>query len=79
VRRVIELLGAALERTPNIVLGELEPGEAFRTAADVTLARKSFGYAPKVRIEQGVDLWVKWFLESPESKRASRHASSFAY
>lgn len=70
VRRVIDLLGAAFGRTPNIVLGELEPGEAFRTAADVTLAQQSFGYAPKVSIEQGVELWVKWFLESPESKRA---------
>ena len=67
VRRVIELLAKALRRDPKVVLGTLEPGEAFRTAADVSLAQKSFGYAPKVSIEEGVELWVKWLLESPES------------
>lgn len=67
VRRVIELLGRALRKTPNIVLGELEPGEAFRTAADVSKAQATFGYAPKVSIEAGVDSWVDWLRHSPEA------------
>jgi UDP-glucuronate 4-epimerase len=67
VRRVIELLGLALERTPKVELGNLEPGEAFRTAADVTLARKTFGYAPQVGIESGVARWVDWLRSSPEA------------
>jgi UDP-glucuronate 4-epimerase len=75
VRRVIELLGAALGRCPEIVLSELEPGEAFRTAADVSLAKKCFGYAPTVSIERGVELWVKWLLESPESPMCGKSGS----
>jgi UDP-glucuronate 4-epimerase len=67
VRRVIELLAAAIGRTPNIVLGTLEPGEAFRTAADVSLARDTFGYVPKVSIETGVLRWVEWLRQSPEA------------
>jgi UDP-glucuronate 4-epimerase len=72
VRRVIELLATALNRSSQIVLAELEPGEAFRTAADVSLAGTSFGYSPRISIEQGVELWVKWFLECPESPRSRK-------
>jgi UDP-glucuronate 4-epimerase len=69
VRRVIELLGSALERTPNIVVGELEPGEAFRTAADVGRAHVTFGYQPQVSIEAGVAHWVDWLERSPEAPK----------
>lgn len=69
VRRVIELLGSALGRIPNVVLGELEAGEAFRTAADVSRARNVFGYAPRVSIETGVERWVDWLRHSPEAPR----------
>jgi UDP-glucuronate 4-epimerase len=69
VRRVIELLATALGKTPNIVLGELEPGEAFRTAANVEKARRSFGYDPAVSIEAGVERWVRWVLENAEAPR----------
>ncbi len=67
VRRAIEMLGAALGRSPNIVLGKLQPGEAFRTRADVTLAHESFGYQPKISLEQGIEAWVRWLKDSPEA------------
>jgi UDP-glucuronate 4-epimerase len=67
VRRVIELLGHALGKSPNIVLGELELGETSRTAADVTRARDTFGYAPQINIETGVERWVDWLRHSPEA------------
>lgn len=67
VRRVIELLGEALGRTPTIVLGALEPGEAFRTAANVQKAERAFGYRPKVSIGTGVGRWVEWLTSSPEA------------
>lgn len=69
VRRVIELLGSALNKIPRIVLGELEPGEAFRTAADVSRAKAAFGYVPEVSIESGVEHWVTWLKQSPEAPK----------
>lgn len=69
VRRVIELLGAALGKVPKIELGELEPGEAFRTAANVEKARRTFGYEPQVSIAAGVESWVQWLRHSPEAPR----------
>jgi UDP-glucuronate 4-epimerase len=75
VRRVIELLGRALNRDPRIQLAELEPGEAFRTAADVSLAQSHFGYEPKVSIETGVSRWVDWLMGSEESPLVARAPS----
>lgn len=69
VRRVIELLGAALGKTPRVELSELEPGEAFRTAANVEKARRTFGYDPQVSISAGVESWVEWLRHSPEAPR----------
>jgi UDP-glucuronate 4-epimerase len=67
VRRLIELLGTALGVRPNIVPGELELGEAFRTAADVSRAREAFCYVPQVSIETGIDRWIDWLRHSPEA------------
>lgn len=67
VRRVIELLGKALGVEPRISLGTLTPGEAHRTAADVSRAAAAFGYRPEVSIEEGVERWVAWIRESPEA------------
>jgi UDP-glucuronate 4-epimerase len=72
VRRVIELLGNALGRRPIIELAQLEPGEAYRTAADVTRANVAFGYRPSVSIEEGVKRWVHWLQNSRESPNWGR-------
>ncbi|HEY5960852.1 MAG TPA: NAD-dependent epimerase/dehydratase family protein [Polyangiaceae bacterium] len=67
VRRVIELLGKELDRAPHIVLGALELGEAHRTAANVSHARLTLGYEPRIGIEEGVSRWVHWLRHSAEA------------
>jgi UDP-glucuronate 4-epimerase len=70
VRRLIELLGAALGVEPSVVLGELEPGESPLTAADVSKARRAFGYEPKVALEEGIARYMRWLrtAEAPASE-----------
>jgi UDP-glucuronate 4-epimerase len=59
--RLIELLEkslgqkAAIERLPD------QPGDVPLTYADITKSRKFLGYSPKVKIEQGIPLFVEWF------------------
>jgi UDP-glucuronate 4-epimerase len=67
VRRVIDLLAATLGKAPRILVGTLEPGEAFRTAANVSRARETFGYEPRISIEEGIARWVAWLTHSPEA------------
>jgi nucleoside-diphosphate-sugar epimerase len=35
-----------------------------RTLADVTLAGRALGYAPRVAIEDGIQRFVRWFRGS---------------
>ncbi len=67
VRRVIELMAKALGKDAKIQLGELQPGEAWRTAAAVEKAHQAFGYAPRVSIEEGIQRWVQWIRNSKEA------------
>jgi UDP-glucuronate 4-epimerase len=67
VRKLIELLSAELGSEAKVVMGELQPGESRRTAADVEKARRAFGYDPKVSLAEGVRRWVEWLDRSDEA------------
>jgi len=61
---LVELLEAALgkkalvERKPN------QPGDVPRTWADLSKSGRLLGYKPKVRIEEGIPLFVDWFRQA---------------
>jgi UDP-glucuronate 4-epimerase len=59
--RLVELLGAALGVEPVLHRLPAQPGDVEQTFADVTRARAMLGYAPGVRIEQGIPRFVEWF------------------
>ena len=62
--RLIELLEAALGRQAVIDRQPPQPGDVPITFADVSKARARLGYNPRVKIEQGIPLFVDWFLKS---------------
>jgi UDP-glucuronate 4-epimerase len=74
VRRLIELLAAALGVTANVVQGELQPGESRVTFADVSKATAALGYRPQVSLEEGVRRWVEWLRYSQEAPGALAEA-----
>ena len=39
----------------------MQPGDVPITFADVSKARAQLGYDPRVKIEQGIPLFVEWF------------------
>ncbi len=61
--RLIELLEnslgkkAIIERLPN------QAGDVPLTYADISKAKAMLGYEPKVRIEEGIPLFVEWFKQ----------------
>ena len=75
--RLIELLEhhlgakAAVDRQPP------QPGDVPITYADITKARARLGYAPRVKIEDGIPKFVEWFRANPAPSDspppASRH------
>jgi UDP-glucuronate 4-epimerase len=58
---------AALDRQPD------QPGDVPRTFANIAKARRLLGYAPKTKVEEGIPLFVEWFLRerAPAAARAN--------
>jgi UDP-glucuronate 4-epimerase len=59
--RLIELLEKSLGQKAVIERQPLQPGDVPVTYADITKSRKLLGYAPKVKIEEGIPKFVEWF------------------
>ncbi len=62
--RLVELLSAALGVEPVLDRLPAQPGDVEQTYADVSRARAALGYAPRVRIEEGIPRFVEWFRAS---------------
>ena len=64
LQQLVELLQdglgkkAILERLPD------QPGDVPITYADVALAARDLGYAPRVPIEEGIRRFCAWFLDA---------------
>jgi len=61
--RLIELIGLALGREVRIERHPDQPGDVHLTAADLHRAERELGYRPKVGIEEGIRLFVRWYEE----------------
>ncbi len=64
LHRLIELLESALGRKAQIERHPPQPGDVPLTCADVGKAGARLGYRPRVRIEQGIPLFVEWFRKT---------------
>lgn len=63
VSRLIELIEGALGKKAEIKYLPPVPGDVPITYADATKARELLGFTAAVRIDEGVERYVKWFLE----------------
>jgi UDP-glucuronate 4-epimerase len=59
--RLIELIEAAVGKKAIIDRQPLQPGDVPITFADISKARARLGYNPKVKVEQGIPMFVDWF------------------
>jgi UDP-glucuronate 4-epimerase len=64
LRRLVELIAAALGREPVIEWRPEQPGDMQHTWADTALAARELGYAPRVTIEAGIPRFVAWWRET---------------
>jgi len=59
--RLIELLEISLGKKAIIDRQPLQPGDVPITYADISKARAKLGYHPRVKIDEGIPLFIKWF------------------
>jgi len=72
VEKIAELTGAA----DQLKIGAIgyRPTEIWRMAADVSLAKNLFDYAPSVSLDEGMKRTVEWFRERHENSRLDARA-----
>lgn len=61
--RLIELIGRTLGREVRIERHPDQPGDVRLTAADLRRAERELDYRPRVDIEEGIRLFVRWYQE----------------
>jgi UDP-glucuronate 4-epimerase len=61
---LVELLEAALGRKAIIERQPNQPGDVPITYADISRAKAKLGYDPRIKIEQGIPLFVEWFRKT---------------
>ena len=66
LKEMIETIGKALGKTPQIKQLPMQPGDVDRTYADVSKAKKLIEYEPKVSFEQGIKNFVEWYKQNTE-------------
>jgi len=62
--RLIALLENALGKKAIIDRQPVQPGDVPITFADVSKARAKLGYNPRVKIAEGIPLFVDWFRKN---------------
>src|SRR5205809_381786 len=61
--RLIELLEKHLGKRAIIDRQPPQPGDVPITFADISKAEKKLGYYPRIKIEEGMRLFIEWFLQ----------------
>jgi len=61
LKKLIDLIGELVGKTPRIKAMPEQPGDVKRTCASIDLARARLGYDPKVPIEAGLRNFVAWY------------------
>ena len=59
---LIQLIEEALGKKAKITRLPMQPGDVPITFAEISKAREFLGYQPKVSIEEGISLFVRWYL-----------------
>lgn len=61
LRSLVDMIANALNKQPLLAWKAEQPGDMKHTHADVALAAKELGYAPKVDIAAGIERFVAWW------------------
>lgn len=66
---MIEIIGRELKVKPNIEQLPMQQGDVDRTYADISKAEKLLGYKPKVAFEDGIKVFIAWYLKNREEEK----------
>ena len=73
--RLIELLEKHLGKRAVIERQPPQPGDVPITFADISKAQKMLGYYPRIKIEEGMRLFIEWFLQQAKAENIASSQS----
>jgi UDP-glucuronate 4-epimerase len=76
ITEVVRLLEQALGKTAIRELHPMQPGDVPETRADVADLAAAVGFSPSTPIEQGIERFIKWYLEYRERSDRMLHEST---
>ena len=69
--RLVSKIARRLGVPPRVKQLPLQPGDVDRTWADISLARRDLEWEPQIDIDQGLDLFLDWFVNTPAYSKAA--------
>lgn len=75
LRELIALLEASLGKKAAVAWLPPREGDMKVTFADVQKAEKLLGYKPRVSVEEGIRMFLRWYREVDRRKTGSEHAT----
>ncbi|MCI8497595.1 MAG: SDR family NAD(P)-dependent oxidoreductase [Clostridiales bacterium] len=72
LRRMVETIEEALGKKAELNVYPMQPGDVDITYADISKSRAVLGYAPKTAFEDGIRIFVDWYLSRSAQKDACR-------
>ncbi len=63
LQEFIDTIAKVLQKKPKLSLTAKRVGDVEQTWADITKAKKAFGYTPRHSLEQGLQKTIDWYLK----------------
>jgi len=64
IRELAEKIISITGSNSEIVFSEDQKGDAQHTFADISRAKREFGYDPEIKLDRGLELFVEWYREN---------------
>ena len=61
---LVNMIGMALVKTPQVSYEESRVGEVTRYVADISMAREQLGYEPTIPLTAGLPMAIAWQREA---------------
>jgi len=69
LKQMVSLLERSLKKKAKIKYYPDQPGDVCLTSADISKARKSLKYSPRVFLPEGIERFIQWYHPSGQEKR----------
>ena len=68
LKTFLKVIEKNLNKKAKINYLGMQPGDVHATIADIKNPRKIIKYKPKIKVKEGINKFVKWYLEYINSK-----------